>query len=86
MERALKGLILIGLALFLASNIKNGSLLFYINRRFAWLTWVAVMVLLLIAWSYQGTRSPGGHNHNHDTDAHHEHHHGGEGAWIALAS
>ena len=41
----LKGLILIGLGLFLTSCIINGTLLYYINRRFARLTWVAAILL-----------------------------------------
>jgi uncharacterized repeat protein (TIGR03943 family) len=73
LERTLKGLILIALALFLTNRIANGTLLFYINRRFAWLTWIATLLLLLMAFAYRQH-----HEHEHE----HEHHH--ESGWIAL--
>jgi uncharacterized repeat protein (TIGR03943 family) len=73
---ALKGLVLIGLALFLTHSIVNGTLLFYINRRFAWLTGVATVLLLLMAFAYQRA--------GRDGHQHHGHAHGGEGWWIAL--
>lgn len=80
LERTLKGLILIGLALFLTGRIANGTLLFYINRRFAWLTWVATILLLLMAFTQQQRTYTGRHHHDHD----HAHHHGRAGSWIAL--
>lgn len=51
-ERALKGLILVGLALFLTQKLIDGTLLFYINRRFAWLTWIATILLALMSYVY----------------------------------
>ena len=87
LERALKGLVLIGLALFLTSSIRNGTLLFYINRRFAWLTWIATILLVLIAFAYQRTaRTRQSQDHAQDSVRdHHAHPHGRESAWIALA-
>ena len=87
-ERTIKGLVLIGLALFLTNSILDGSLLFYISRRFAWLTWVATILLLLLAFAYQ--RPPSTiQQHDHEQDGgHHQdqhHRHRGESAWIALA-
>jgi putative membrane protein len=53
MSKSLKPLLLLALALFLYSRLSNGAILFYINRRFVWLTWLAVGVLLLVTWSYR---------------------------------
>lgn len=85
-ERTIKGLVLIGLALFLTNSIIDGSLLFYISRRFSWLTWVATILLLLLAFAYQRPASVT-HHHGHEQDGgHHQHQgHRGESAWIALA-
>lgn len=44
-ERALKALVLLGLGQFLYAKFRDGTLLFYINRRFAWLTFLAAMAL-----------------------------------------
>jgi uncharacterized repeat protein (TIGR03943 family) len=80
----LKGLVLVGLALFLTNSIRTGTLLFYINRRFAWLTWIATVLLVLIAFAYQRT----GHakqSADHASDDVHDHHsHQHDRAWIAL--
>jgi len=82
LERAFKGLILIGLALFLTNLIVSGRLLFYINPRFAWLTWVAAILLALIAYAFQhATRD----EPQHDGHQHDEHQHAGENLWIGLA-
>lgn len=60
---------LIGLALFLLSRLYNGTLYFYINRRFVWLTVLAAVGLLLIADSYRHRPAPSqphgdaGHHH-----------------------
>lgn len=87
LESALKMVVLFGLALFLYTRITNGSLLFYINQRFAWLTLVAAIGLVLVAVSYQsvlrrGSRSQSGdhdhshhHAHTHDHDHPHDHAH-----------
>jgi uncharacterized repeat protein (TIGR03943 family) len=77
LERAFKGLILIGLALYLTNLIVSGTLLFYINPRFVWLTWIAAILLALIAYAYQRTRQ--------DEPQHSEHQHADENVWIGLA-
>lgn len=81
LERALKGLILVSLALFLTNRIANGTLLFYINRRFAWLTWIATILLLLMAFAYQQTAQAKHHDHD---GAHDHHHHAPQGSWLTL--
>lgn len=80
LERTLKGLVLIGLALFLSYSVIDGTLLFYINRRFAWLTLVAILLLLLIAAAYR-RQVPLERHH----DGGHGRHQVGDNAWIALA-
>jgi putative membrane protein len=80
LERTLKGLVLIGLALFLSHSVINGTLLFYINRRFAWLTLVAILLLLLIAAPYR-RQGPSGQHHDRGQD----HHHAGANVWMGVA-
>lgn len=63
MPKALKPLLLLALALFLHSRLANGAILFYINRRFVWLTWLAVGVLLLVALSYRAATATSEHAH-----------------------
>jgi putative membrane protein len=82
LESACRGLILIGLALFLTHLIVSGKLLFYINPRFAWLTWVAAILLTLVAYAYQRARP---HEPLQGGLEHESHHHSGENPWIALA-
>ncbi len=67
MRSSLKALVLIGLGLFLYSRFINGSLLFYINERFVWLTFMAVVGLLLIGVSYRYSRH---HGHTHAGHTH----------------
>jgi len=69
LQNTLKGLILIGLALFLTRRILDGTLLFYINRRFAWLTWVATLILLFMAYANQRARDANPPRHSHDRHA-----------------
>lgn len=87
---ALKALILVGLAIFLADKLFNGTLYYYIAPRFAWLSLVAVALFIALAQSYglfdrsasddaqtEGL-SPlpaGSEPHDHDDHAHHHHHH-----------
>lgn len=70
LERALKALLLIGLALFLYSRIANGTLYFYISERYAWLTALAVIGFLIVALSYRRAAQS---SHDHE---HHDHNHG----------
>lgn len=86
-QSAVKALLLIGLGLFLYSRIANGTLYFYISERYAWLTMVAVVGLLIVAISY---RRNFGQDHNHDHDHHdhagHDHNHGLTWGGIVLVS
>lgn len=52
MKNGVKGLVLLALAYFLFSRITSGTLFFYINNRFAWLTFLAVIGLFLVALGY----------------------------------
>ena len=74
LERAIKALLLIGLALFLYSRIANGTLYFYISERYAWLTVLAVIGLLIVGLSYRRGNSHEHHSHDHDEHAHHDDH------------
>jgi putative membrane protein len=86
LENTLKGLILVGLALFLTSSIINGTLLFYIHRRFAWLTWSATILLLFIASAYRRPTRAGQQRDQESGEEHQQRHpHGGNSPWIALA-
>ena len=52
MKNGIKGLVLLAMAFFLFSRITNGTLFFYINNRFAWLTFMAVIGFFLVAVGY----------------------------------
>jgi putative membrane protein len=80
--RVLKGLVLSGLALFMTRTITDGTLLFYISRRFAWLTWVATLLLVLMAFAYQSSRledADGQQSENHHVHDRHA------DSWIPIA-
>jgi putative membrane protein len=75
LQRAIKALLLIGLGFFLYSKIANGTLYFYISERYAWLTMLAFIGLIIVGLSYRrGADDADGHEH-HDHD-HHDHNHG----------
>jgi uncharacterized repeat protein (TIGR03943 family) len=78
MKPSFKGLAMIGLGLFLYSRIYNGTLLFYISQRFAWLTLLAAIGFLLVGASYRYRAQSHLHEHEdeHEHDHHHEHSHG----------
>ncbi len=63
MPQFLKPLLLLSLTLFLYQRLTDGTILFYINRRFVWLTWLALVALLLIVASYRFDKSSSGHKH-----------------------
>jgi putative membrane protein len=65
-KSSLKALTLLGLGLYLYSRIFTGTLLFYINQRFAWLVMIAGVVLMAIGASY---RYRSNHDHTHHTHA-----------------
>ena len=69
MSKTFKPLLVAGLVTFLCQRLVDGTILFYINRRFVWLIWVAVGALLLIALSYIFHRRATEHEPEHD----HEH-------------
>jgi uncharacterized repeat protein (TIGR03943 family) len=70
--RYLKTAILFGLGLFLIVKIIDGSLYFYINRRFVWLTVLGAISFLLLAFaSLRNGESQ--HNHEHHDHEHHNH-------------
>jgi putative membrane protein len=85
-----KTAILFGLAAYFIYVIVSGNLANYINARFAWLSYVAVVLFLLLgissAWELLRKR---GHEHHHDHEHHdHEHHdhdhNHGQVTWLAL--
>jgi putative membrane protein len=63
MARRLKPLLLISLGLFLYARLYDGSILFYINQRFVWLIWAAVVVFAIVIVSYRITRHASEHAH-----------------------
>jgi uncharacterized repeat protein (TIGR03943 family) len=69
MKQSFKPLLLIALGIFLYTRFANGTLLFYINQRFAWLTLLAAVGLLLVAASYRQSHRAGRqhpkHQHGH---------------------
>lgn len=52
-QAALKGLLLLGLGIFLFTRITSGTLNYYISQRFDWLTVAAVIGLLVVGMSYR---------------------------------
>lgn len=75
LQTAIKALLLVGMGLFLYSRLSNGTLYFYINQRFAGLTLLAVIGLLIVGVSYQfgdpEDHSHHGHGPNHDHENEH---------------
>ena len=52
-QAALKGLLLLGLGIFLFTRITTGTLNYYISQRFDWLTVAAVLGLIVVGLSYR---------------------------------
>lgn len=81
MKNGLKGLVMLSLAYFLFSRITSGTLFFYINNRFAWLTFLAVIGFTVVALGYlyrarlvrDMLTNAEEHDHEHQ---HHDHDHG----------
>jgi uncharacterized repeat protein (TIGR03943 family) len=71
MTPSLKALTLIAMGLFLYSRFFGGTLLFYINERFVWLTLLASLGFILVGASYRYRTE-----HNHEDHAHGDHSHG----------
>lgn len=76
MKSTIKALALIALGLFLYSRIYNGTLLYYISERFAWLTLFAAIGFLIVAASYR-FRAAQADAHEHEPHKSHEHPHAG---------
>ncbi len=77
MPASIKALALVAMGLFLYSRYLTGSLLFYINERFVWLTVLASIGFVLVGLSYRYRAQysdPHGH-HDHDHHDHHDHDH-----------
>lgn len=94
MKNGLKGLVMLSLAYFLFSRITSGTLFFYINNRFAWLTFLAVIGLFLVALGFlyrarlvremMDSDEDHGHEHPHDHDHDHDHEHNLSRAGLVL--
>jgi uncharacterized repeat protein (TIGR03943 family) len=94
----LRAAVLVGLGLYFVYNIISGSLTNYINERFAWLSYLAAAVYLLLGarelWALlRGGGQQHHHHHHHDEHdhardhAHHDHDHGHSHAplsWFGL--
>ncbi len=84
-QAALKGLLLLGMGVFLFTRITSGTLNYYISQRFDWLTVAAVIGLMVVGASYRyllqesGQESSGrdgaGEDHNDRHGHHHDHSH-----------
>jgi uncharacterized repeat protein (TIGR03943 family) len=84
MKSSFKALALIALGLFLYSRIYNGSLLYYISERFAWLTLFAAIGFIIVGASYR-YRAAQTHQHDHEDHQHdHADHQHGNFGWGAL--
>jgi len=79
----MKTLLLVAMGVFLYSRIANGTLLYYINERFAIFTVIGVVGLLLLGFSYRWDQSSPAnseaaapdHDHDHHDHDHHDHSH-----------
>lgn len=82
LQALLKTALLLGLGLYFLYNILSGNLANYISVRFAWLSYLAVALFLLLGVSslYNLFKQSGEHHHDHDD--HHDH---GSLSWTALA-
>jgi putative membrane protein len=85
-QNAVKALLLIGLGLFFYSRLVNGTLFFYINKRFVSFTLLAVFGLILVGLSYRYERREPVDQHEHShadpgNDEHHGHDHDHRLSW-----
>lgn len=80
----IKTALLVGLGLYFTYNIASGNLSNYINARFAWLSYVAAALFLLIGL-FSAAHLLREHRHNHKHD-HHDHDHShAQISWRSLA-
>jgi len=63
--RPLKSLVLLGLGLFLYSRFNNGTLLFYVNRRFTGLTFLTAIALVTLGAVYAAVVAKRRNGHEH---------------------
>lgn len=87
MKGSFKALALIALGLFLYSRIYNGTLLYYISERFAWLTLLAAIGFIVVAASYRYRAAPAQPDEHEQADGHaHDHggHQHGNLSWAGL--
>jgi uncharacterized membrane protein YcgQ (UPF0703/DUF1980 family) len=70
MRDSIKAMGLVGMGLFLYSHFFRGTLLFYINERFIWLTFLASIAFIIVGAGY---RYRPGHEHSYDHDHDHQH-------------
>ena len=84
MPTSIKAVALIAMGLFLYSRYVTGSLLYYINERFVWLTLLASLGFILVGASYH--YRAGTQHHSHDHHDHHDHgdHQHGSLSWAGL--
>lgn len=76
MYRSFQALLLMALSLFLGLKIINGTLSWYINQRFAPLTFLGIVLLSIMAQAiYRQGQKDSDHEHDHDHDHEHEHSH-----------
>ncbi len=74
MQNLVKTGLLVGLALYFVYNILSGNLTNYINQRFAWLSYVAVVLFGLLAIAnLLDLRRHQNHDHQHEHDHDHNH-------------
>jgi uncharacterized repeat protein (TIGR03943 family) len=86
LQEWLKTALLIGLGLYFVYIIVTGNLPNYVNERFAWLSYVAAVIFLLLgATSLYKLMQVRSHDH-HDHEHHHDHDHTHSAiSWAALA-
>jgi putative membrane protein len=80
----LRAALLFGLGLYFVYNIVSGNLANYVNMRFAWLSYVAAAIFLLLGLSHAYALLPTGkRKRKNDEPAHHDHNHA-QISWTAL--
>jgi putative membrane protein len=86
-ETLLKTVVLGGLGLMFYSKISDGTLAFYINQRFAWLVFTAVLILAVLALTlvYRLRNQGHGHAFVEIEDAHEHQHRQHRLAWVGIA-
>jgi uncharacterized repeat protein (TIGR03943 family) len=78
-----KTILLLGLGLYFVYIIASGNLTNYINVRFAWLSYLAAVLFLLIGVGSAYDLLKGHHHeHHHDHDHEHDHNHGQMSWWV----